>query len=248
MTSGRSAARGGRTSQGSGNTSRGRGMRSGRSNINQQQKSTNKALQDYQYYLGSIKQASDYEITTSYLINQIKKNYAHGNDIATALDRLENIDLLQYKPTLQSSQESDNELKALENEQFRIEFKTLFDVYIKREQTYQTNLTKAYAFLWDQCSKAMQQKIESREEYERGIVNNPINLFWYINITLQSQQVLVNQVNQKLIIWEDGIEGTTSGEGWNGYHAKLANISEMKNLILLDDQSTDHVFCNSKLD
>ena len=177
MTSGRSAARGGRTSQGSSNTSRGRGMRSGRSNINQQQKSTNKkTLQDYQYYLGSIKQASDYEITTSYLINQIKKNYAHGNDIATALDRLENIDLLQYKPTLQSSQESDNELKALENEQFRIEFKTLFDVYIKREQTYQTNLTKAYAFLWDQCSKAMQQKIKSREEYERDIVNNPINL------------------------------------------------------------------------
>jgi hypothetical protein len=107
--------------------------------------------------LGSIKQASDYEITTSYLINQIKKSYAHSNDIATALDQLENINLLQYKPTLQSSQESDNELKALENEQFRIEFKTLFGVYIKREQTYQTNLTKAYAFLWDQCSKTMQQ-------------------------------------------------------------------------------------------
>jgi sulfatase maturation enzyme AslB (radical SAM superfamily) len=64
----------------------------------------------------------------SYLINQIKKNYAHGNDIATALDRLENIDLLQFKPILQSSQENDDELKALEDEQFRIEFKTLFDV------------------------------------------------------------------------------------------------------------------------
>jgi hypothetical protein len=87
MTSGRSAARGGRTSQESSNTSRGRGMRRGQSNINQQQKSTNKkTLQDYQYYLGSIKQASDYEIMTSYLINQIKKNYTHGNDIATALD------------------------------------------------------------------------------------------------------------------------------------------------------------------
>jgi hypothetical protein len=132
MTSGQSAARGGQISQGSSNTSRGRGMQSSQSNINQQQKSTNKkTLQDYQYYLGSIKQASDYKITTSYLINQIKKNYANGNNIATALDRLENINLLQYKPTLQWSQESDNKLKALENKQFRIEFKTLFDVYIK---------------------------------------------------------------------------------------------------------------------
>jgi hypothetical protein len=144
MTSGQSAAQG-QTSQGSGNTSRGRGMQSGWSNINQQQKSTNKkTLQDYQYYLGSIKQASDYKITTSYLINPIKKNYAHGNNIATALDRLENINLLQFKPTLQSSQENYNKLKALENEQLRIEFKTLFDVYIKGEQTYQTNLTKEY--------------------------------------------------------------------------------------------------------
>ena len=57
-----------------------------------------------------------------------------------------------------------------------MEFKTLFDAYIKREQTYQTNLSKSYAFLWDQCSKAMQQKFESRQDYENEIVNNPIQL------------------------------------------------------------------------
>jgi hypothetical protein len=135
-----------------------------------------KKLQDYQYYFGSAKQASDYEATTSYLINQIKKTYAYGSNIATALDQLQHVDLSPFKPTLQSSQSKEEDVKALENKRFRLELKTLFDVYVKREQTYLMDMSKAYAFLWDQCSKAMQQKIESRQDYEKDIVNNPIKL------------------------------------------------------------------------
>jgi hypothetical protein len=90
------------------------------------------------------------------LINQIKKTYAYGNDVATALDQLQHVDLSPFKPALQSSQSKEEDVKALESEQFRLEFKTLFAVYVKREQTYLMNMSKAYAFLWDQCSKAMQ--------------------------------------------------------------------------------------------
>ena len=39
---------------------------------------------NYNYYLGSAKQASDYETTTEFLINYIKKLYDYGkNDIGT---------------------------------------------------------------------------------------------------------------------------------------------------------------------
>ena len=44
-----------------------------------------KSVNDYNYYLvGSVKQASDYETTTEYLINHIKKVFDYGNDIGTA--------------------------------------------------------------------------------------------------------------------------------------------------------------------
>jgi hypothetical protein len=75
-----------------GGTSRGRGGRPNRLGRNStsyttQSRINKKNPQDYQYFLGSTKQASDYESTTSYLINHIKKTYNYGNDIATALEQ-----------------------------------------------------------------------------------------------------------------------------------------------------------------
>ena len=49
-------------------------------------KSSNKSLSDYIYYLGSAKQAADYETTTCLIRNHIKKAFNFGNDIAKALE------------------------------------------------------------------------------------------------------------------------------------------------------------------
>ena len=36
---------------------------------------------------------------------------------------------------------------------------------------------KVYAFLWEKCSQAMQNKITGRRDFETKIFNDPINLF-----------------------------------------------------------------------
>ena len=135
-----------------------------------------KSIQDYNYYLGSAKQATEYEEVTEYLINHIKKTYEFGNDIAMAINNQEPIITESWKPFLQKSTNDDPEMKEIENEQFKIEFKSDYDNYRKHQQTYYNNITKAYALFWDRCTKAMKNKIEARSDFKSKIVNNPFEL------------------------------------------------------------------------
>ena len=47
---------------------------------------------------------------------------------------------------------------------------------MKRTAIYKQNIYKAYAFLWEKCTKSMQNKISSRRDIEDQIYNNPITL------------------------------------------------------------------------
>jgi hypothetical protein len=66
-----------------------RGGRGGRGD--RKPKTTNKevkkkkTMEDYYFYVGSSKQASDFETTSEFLINHVKKTFNRGNDIAEVL-------------------------------------------------------------------------------------------------------------------------------------------------------------------
>jgi hypothetical protein len=161
--------------QGRGGRGRGFSRRTDNANVN---KTANKkkGLSDYVYYLGSAKQASDYEITTEYIINYVKKTYEQSTDIATALKNLEEVDMTPMKPSLQVSLSSTAAVAALEDKQFEMEFKQDYDEYRKRVRAYDNNKIKAYALLWERCAKGMQNKIQSRSNFDSDIENDPIKL------------------------------------------------------------------------
>ena len=47
-----------------------------------------KAINEYKFYIGISKQASDNEVTLEFIINYIKITFLHGNDIAESLRTL----------------------------------------------------------------------------------------------------------------------------------------------------------------
>jgi hypothetical protein len=91
------------------------------------------SIKDYNYYLGSAKQASNYETTTEFLINYIVKTFEYGNDIGQqALRELEYPHPDSWKPTMRQSTHLGNDpddeaQRAFENKQFEIKFKSEFD-------------------------------------------------------------------------------------------------------------------------
>jgi hypothetical protein len=95
-------------------------------------KEIKKSVNDYNYYLGSAKQASNYETTTEFLINYIAKTSEYRNDIGQVLRELEYPDPDSWKPTMPQSTHLGNDpddeaQRAFENKQFEIEFKSEFD-------------------------------------------------------------------------------------------------------------------------
>jgi hypothetical protein len=136
----------------------------------------NKTIDDYFFYVGSNKQASDFETTSEFLINHVKKTFDRGNDVAEALRTLIKEDTDVWKPSLKFSTQVDTGDKAQENRQYELEYKADLDEYIKRKRMFDSNLFKAYALIWERCAKAMQNKIVARTDYENQIYNDPIEL------------------------------------------------------------------------
>ena len=130
------------------NRTNGRGRGGGRTARFTTRKDTTKkkkSLEDYYFYVGSSKQASDFETTYEYLVNYIKRTYSRGNDIAEALRVMESPITDKWKPSLHESTSTDANDKKREDRQFELDYKADYDEYTKRKRTFEENSYKAHA-------------------------------------------------------------------------------------------------------
>ena len=84
------------------------GGRGGRKpQVQKQEIKKKKSIEDYFFYVGSSKQASDFETTSQFLLNYIKMTFDRGNDVAEALRILHPTDTDVWKPLLLFSADLD---------------------------------------------------------------------------------------------------------------------------------------------
>jgi hypothetical protein len=79
-------------------------------------------------------------------------------------------------PTLRASTESDATTAQTENKQFEMEYKAKLTEALYRIRTYDDNLVKSHALIWEHCNTAMQNRLEQRTDYMTTIYNDPIKL------------------------------------------------------------------------
>ena len=113
---------------------------------------------------------------TEFLINYIKGEYAHGNDITESICNGSYSDTLEWYPKLEISTETDLDKKKIMDIELQMKYKAQLDSTIKRETTFESNKTKAYSLIWKRCTLLMQGQLEQRNNFEKDIYNNPINL------------------------------------------------------------------------
>ena len=165
-----------------------------------QKENSKKTLQDFAFYVGSLKKASDYKNTELFVINHIKKDFDRGNNISEALQNLEYENTDNWNTILKASTSLDDDVKGKEDIQFELQFKADYGETQKRKIYYQENQYKAYELIWERCATATKTNIEARKDFEDGIYNDPVELLKAIK-----QHVLNYQESgYKLLVISDG--------------------------------------------
>ena len=102
---------------------------------------------------------------------------------------------------MEDSKSTDKKRGDNENKQFGLAFKVNLQEFIKRATTCKEDLFKAYAFLWEKCTKGMQNKIASRKDFENRIYNDPINSL------ISTKELLLNyqETRYEMSIFTDSI-------------------------------------------
>ena len=111
------------------------------------------------YYLGSAKQASDYQVTTAYLINHIQKTFDLPEGIRDTLRNEELVDTNKWKPELEVSTNTDDDNRAVENKMFELEYKVKYTKWLNNTEIYKANLIKAMPSYGNTAAKECKIKL-----------------------------------------------------------------------------------------
>ena len=108
-----------------------------------------KHIEDYCFYIGSVNRVSDYDKTSQFIINHVKKTYVRGDGISEALRTHVKPDMTTLEPVLKFSDSTITTEKIRFERQHDLQCEMEYDLCLKRKELYDLNLHNAYAELWE---------------------------------------------------------------------------------------------------
>ena len=120
-------------------------------------------LTDYNYAIGSYKQASDYSSVTYFILNHLSKTLNQGHILVEALEKGQPIDPDTWKLTMNKSKDkpaADGQTTIkTPSRADKIEYQAQLELWLRNKELYKMNVAKAYATIWERCNTAMKNKI-----------------------------------------------------------------------------------------
>ena len=121
-----------------------------------------------------------------HLMFEIQKKFdKYGSDIAESIRTGSEIDLLAYKPNRRRSTEVNEQDRLFEQSTLDMEYKSELEKYKKREEVFEENKKKAFAWIFHSyCSKEMQTRLKENSNFESAIFNDPSKLLSKIQLAM----------------------------------------------------------------
>ena len=136
---------------------------------------------------GTEHNGATYATIRDHIIQQVQKNYKHGQDVATSIRNMEVIDLSKEAPVRKVSEKSNNTEKKVEQDGFNLIYNVEYTRFAKQQEALSQNLIKTYALiLSNYCTKGMENRIEEHPEFETKIRDDPIELLKAIEMLVHN--------------------------------------------------------------
>ena len=129
-------------------------------------KDKNKSLEDYEYYIRSSKQASDFEVRTKSIINHAQETFDSGKDVAEALRMMNGPNTAEWRLTMSVSTSEDEATCDRENRELELYCKGESTDYRKHVREYGKDLCKAHESLWGRRQLTLRDRIEAQNGFE----------------------------------------------------------------------------------
>ena len=154
-------------------------------------KEARKGLSDYIFTVGGAKQATNFTLVEQFIINHIRKTYQGGDDLGNALENRQETDFLAMRPILAAPTAlPDNRAEfACQTRENELYYEAQVKEFVSRVNRYEDNKGRAFALIFSQCDKTLQNKILSLADYEAAVKGNPIEMLVRIQqLSIQFQE------------------------------------------------------------